>query len=202
MSPLSLNMLLRLLMHLHRYFLLQPILWIFTKSPSSAQQTIFHVLCLPTPFKILSQATDLSSNKDATTKERLVDTSLLEMSEEVLRPGALYAECATVGLTVNILPEVVEDDKRAQERTANDSKKKGKGKASLKDEVINITDDGEYGGELAGRLVWESYERALKVWEKETPPTERDKEKAKSDKENKAKAPKAAPPAEKEQSYY
>ena len=125
------------------------------------------------------------------------------MPEEVLRPGALYAECATVGLKVNIPPEVVEDDKRAQ--TTNDSKKKkGKEKASLKDEVINITDDGEYGGELAGRLVWESYERALKRWEKETPPTKRDEEKAKFDKENKAEASKAAPPppAEKEQTYY
>jgi hypothetical protein len=37
------------------------------------------------------------------------------------------------------------------------------------EEVIELPDDGEYGGELAGRLVWEAYEAGLKVWEKENP---------------------------------
>jgi len=32
-----------------------------------------------------------------------------------------------------------------------------------------VSNDGEYGGELAGRLVWEAYEAGLKVWERENP---------------------------------
>ena len=37
---------------------------------------------------------------------------------------------------------------------------------------MEIPDDGDYGGEVAGRLVWEAYKEALKVWEKENPASE------------------------------
>ena len=33
---------------------------------------------------------------------------------------------------------------------------------------------GDYGGEVAERLVWEAYKEALKVWEKENPVSEED----------------------------
>ena len=36
-------------------------------------------------------------------------------------------------------------------------------------EVIELPDDGEYGSELVGRLVWEAYEVDLKAWERENP---------------------------------
>ena len=39
---------------------------------------------------------------------------------------------------------------------------------------LEIPGDGEYGGEVVGRLVWEAYEEALKVWEKENPASEED----------------------------
>ena len=52
------------------------------------------------------------------------------------------------------------------------SSKKGNGKAG--EEVLEIPDDGDYGGEVAERLVWEAYKEALKVWEKENPASEED----------------------------
>jgi hypothetical protein len=104
----------------------------------------------PTPFKVPLQPTQVP---DA-------------MPEEVLKPGALYRECAVVALKVSV-PE-----KLALSNPEASSSKKGKGKAG--EEVLEIPDDGEYGGEVAGRFVWESYEEALKLWEKENPASEED----------------------------
>jgi len=159
------------------YLFLQPLLRLFTKSPIAAMQTVLHVLFLPTPFKVLAQATDSAS---ASTKEGEkapqgpIDASRLEIPEEVLRPGSLYAECATVKLKVKLPKDLVEEDQQLQKQKAAAKEKKadkgkGKEKASLKEEVLDISDDGEYGGELGGRLVWEAYEGALKIWEKENP---------------------------------
>lgn len=99
------------------------------------------------------------------------------MPEEVLLPGALYADCAAVKLQVKIPEDMKEKDREARIETAKQKRenaKKGKGKVregvALDEQVVDIADDGEYGGELAGRLVWEEYEGALKVWEKENPP--------------------------------
>jgi hypothetical protein len=52
---------------------------------------------------------------------------------------------------------------------------KGKQK---EDNAQTLEDDGELGGEVAGRLVWEAFETGLKAWEKENPPP---KEKEKGD---------------------
>ena len=49
-------------------------------------------------------------------------------------------------------------------------------KEKRREEVIELPDDGEYGGELAGRLVWEAYEAGLKVWESENPRPVEEKE--------------------------
>lgn len=43
---------------------------------------------------------------------------------------------------------------------------KAKAKAQ-KTEQIELPNDGEYGGEVAGRKVWEALEEELKAWEKE-----------------------------------
>ncbi|EDQ98775.1 uncharacterized protein LACBIDRAFT_296746 [Laccaria bicolor S238N-H82] len=45
---------------------------------------------------------------------------------------------------------------------------------TMQSPVLEIPDDGEYGREDAGRLVWEVYEEALKVWEKENTASEED----------------------------
>lgn len=175
----------------------------------AAIQTVLHVLFLPTPFKILTQVTN---TKDPKTPQGPFDATKLEIPEEVLRPGSLYAECATVKLKVNIPEELIEEDKKLRESKMSSEDKhkhKGKGKeneekerVSLQEEVLDIEDDGEYGGELAGRLVWESYERALRVWEKETPPTERDREREREDTEEKAKAPEVASSSKEEKVFY
>jgi hypothetical protein len=50
---------------------------------------------------------------------------------------------------------------------------KGKGKekeVEAGEEAKILEDDGELGGEVAGRLVWEAFEMGLKAWEKENPP--------------------------------
>lgn len=119
----------------------QPLLRIFTKSPFAAIQTILHVLFLPTPFK--------------------VPPGTKQQPEEVLKPGALYSECAFVDLKLAV-PTSVQQEQEEKEKKDN----KGKGKAA-KEEVAEIPDDGELGGELAGRLVWEAFEAELKAWEEE-----------------------------------
>lgn len=90
------------------------------------------------------------------------------MPEEVLVPGALYADCAVVvKLTVKLdNPDTqmqVNDEVKSGAKTSTNKKE------TRKREVIELPDDGEYGGELAGRLVWEAYEAGLKVWERENP---------------------------------
>ncbi|KAF8154239.1 hypothetical protein B0H34DRAFT_721082 [Crassisporium funariophilum] len=150
------------------YLLSQPLLRIFTKSPISTIQSVLHVLFLPTPFKVLAQTTFTSTGpsvNNSDKKNAAVDASNLDMPEEVLRPGALYTECAVVKLNVKLAQEVID-----AEAAASLSRAKGKGKKSSEQEKdMDLPDDGEYGGELAGRLVWEEFERGLKVWEEENP---------------------------------
>jgi len=157
-----------------RYLLLQPLLRIFTKSSSSSIQTVLHSLFLPTPFKILSQTTFSTTSTSGTSQSgeaakppSAKDLSSLEMPQELLRPGALYSNCALVSLRVNVDPELVQQDK--EKPNPQPAKAKGKGKQDLKEEVLDLEDDGEYGGELAGRLVWETFEQGLKVWEASSP---------------------------------
>ena len=147
------------ILHTHRYILLLPLLHISTKSPKAAIQSILHALFLPTPFKVLSSslssddATPSASQKSNTAADRVpIPTAAPHrppnlIHEEILKPGALYAECAVVNLDI-VLPA---------EPTANQDE------ASSKDQ---IADDREYGGEVVGRRVWEAYEAALKVWDK------------------------------------
>ncbi|EKM81374.1 hypothetical protein AGABI1DRAFT_37986 [Agaricus bisporus var. burnettii JB137-S8] len=111
------------------YILFAPVLYLTTKSPKSSIQSVLHALFLPTPFKVLSST----------------DTPIVQT--ELLKPGALYADCATVKLDVPVPStsiNVTENDK----------------------EGIQIEEDGEYGGEKVGRWVWEAYETGLKVWDK------------------------------------
>ncbi|KAG6885091.1 hypothetical protein C0993_005974 [Termitomyces sp. T159_Od127] len=135
-----------------------PLLRIFTKSPTASVQTVLHALFLPTPYKVLSTtATKAATINDGTP----IDASVSDVPEEVLKPGALYAECAVVRLAVPTPSETPTSEKKSQ---------KGKGKEL--EEVLEIPDDGEYGGEVMGRLVWEAYEDALKAWELANPPKE------------------------------
>ncbi|KAF5374678.1 hypothetical protein D9615_008988 [Tricholomella constricta] len=152
------------------YLLLQPLLRVFTKSPAAAAQTLLHALFLPTPFKVLSNPVSKgTADKNKGSKGSPIDTSVTEMPEEVLKPGALYADCAVVKLKIP-----VPVDPLASEQKPTKEKRKGKEKdeEGLEEEVLEIPDDGEFGGEVMGRLVWEAYEDALKAWELANPPQE------------------------------
>ena len=65
-------------------------------------------------------------------------------------------------------------EKLALSNLKTSSSKKGHRKAG--EEVLEIPDDGDYGGEVAasGRLVLEAYKEVLKVWERENPASEED----------------------------
>ncbi|KAF9222354.1 hypothetical protein BS17DRAFT_735841 [Gyrodon lividus] len=68
--------------------------------------------------------------------------------EEVLKAGALYRECAVVNVRIPALDGT---------SLGSDSKEKGDGP---------MPDDRELGGVHLGQSVWESFEVALKEWEK------------------------------------
>lgn len=67
-----------------------------------------------------------------------------DLPEEVLKPGALYRDCAVIRLNVR-KPDIHPEEKETEKR---------------------LIDDGEYGGEVLGRLVWENFEASLKHREK------------------------------------
>jgi hypothetical protein len=99
---------------------------------------VLHALFLPTPFKSASKS--VSRERD-------------DLPEEVLRPGALYRECAVVRLDV-----------RAHQDKQNEGSRSGDGEGEG-----GLVDDGELGGEVTGRMVWESFEVELKAWEAANP---------------------------------
>ncbi|KAI5898938.1 uncharacterized protein SCHCODRAFT_02685061 [Schizophyllum commune H4-8] len=142
------------------YVLLNPLFRLLAKGSSAAIQSILHALFVPTPFKILAGTVEKdTTDADGDVKPR----------QEVLKPGALYAECAVVPLEVTVPDEWIEQD--AQNETAKAEKEKGKAKAksNAQDETLSLADDREYG----------AFEAALKVWEaseeKEKPAAEGEK---------------------------
>ena len=73
----------------------------------------------------------------------------------MLKPGALYAECAVAPIRI---PTTLAAP-LAEEKTddGGDGKTRGGG--------TTARDDGELGGIALGMEVWDDYERELKVWE-------------------------------------
>ena len=127
-----------------------------------------------TSSSVSKSTTTSKSNSTPSTSTSSSNAALLDTPEEVLVPGALYADCAVVvNLAVKLdnpniqqmqMNDKVRKSEAAETSTTNKETKRGGG-----GEVIELPDDGEYGGELAGRLVWEAYEAGLKVWESENP---------------------------------
>lgn len=72
----------------------------------------------------------------------------------MLKPGALYAECAVVPLHIPVafIPPV-------------ENKGKGKDGDTRGRDGSQPPDDGELGGVALGTQVWDDYERELKAWE-------------------------------------
>ena len=111
---------------------------------------MLHGLFVPTPFK-----SEARNNNETD-----------ELTVEVLKPGALYADCSVVSVAPRATLPAQTPSKDGQERAA-----KGKGKQTDKSGVESGTlpDDGEMGGESLGRQVWENFEAALRAWEKSDP---------------------------------
>jgi hypothetical protein len=123
-----------------RYILLNPLFRILTKSPSSTLQSTLHALFLPTPFKYLSFAPDDPQKR---------------APEEILKPGALYAECAVAPIRIpgTLAPPA------GEEKTDGSQNEKTPGGGTAQ------RDDGEMGGMALGMEVWDDYEQELKRWE-------------------------------------
>ena len=82
-----------------------------------------------------------------------VTTSTENAPEEVLKAGALYRECAVVQVripTPDGIPSGSEEQKDGP-----------------------MPEDGELGGVHLGQSVWESFEVALKEWEKTVPASDK-----------------------------
>ncbi|KZS88857.1 hypothetical protein SISNIDRAFT_475847 [Sistotremastrum niveocremeum HHB9708] len=73
------------------YIVLQPIIRLLTKAPNSAIQSILHVLFVPV---------SKTAEKPKPRKNDRPSTDDDEQEEEILKPGALYAECAVVPLVI------------------------------------------------------------------------------------------------------
>ncbi|KAI0629657.1 hypothetical protein C8Q77DRAFT_1015410, partial [Trametes polyzona] len=151
-------------------------LMLVTKTPESALQTLLHVLFLPTPLKRAQAKIDAAADEERKAEEERAAAAAAAAAQEegteekkaperpkrvgnveVLKPGALYRECAVVQLDVPRPPAPPLDEK---EKGA-----KKKGKKAAEEPIIVMEDDGEYGGEAVGRAVWEWYEARLKDWE-------------------------------------
>ncbi|KAF7289895.1 hypothetical protein MIND_01364200 [Mycena indigotica] len=118
------------------YAIMYPFLLVFAKSAAASIETVLHSLFLPTPFKVMS-AEELPRHQS---QER-----------EVLKPGALYAECSVAKVPMRVEVET------ATEAASMEKPVEGK-------EELKMVEDGELGGEVLGRRVWEAYEMGLKTW--------------------------------------
>ena len=146
-------------------------LMLLTKTSESALQTVLHSLFLPTPLKRAQLKVDAAADDEVrkaqaqARAEAEAETAPAGQPEpgkarrparianvEVLKPGALYRECAVVQFDVPRPPAPLAELKES------------KGEEKSKVESI-LEDDGEFGGEAVGRAVWEWYEVRLKEWE-------------------------------------
>ncbi|KZT03881.1 uncharacterized protein LAESUDRAFT_738043 [Laetiporus sulphureus 93-53] len=147
------------------YIVLLPLLVVITKSPDNAIQSVLHALFLPTPMKRVFAQVNAAVNS-APLRDKQEATENRTFYEEVLKPGALYRECAVVQVALPPLP-------KRPSPPAGEKADKGKAKGKAKEMAgvtetashTGFTDDGEFGGETMGRAVWEWYEDRLKKWE-------------------------------------
>lgn len=139
------------------YLLFYPLIYLLSKASGAAVQTVLHALFLPTPFKAI--ATSSSAPR------RTTDSDPDSMPEEVLKPGALYRECAVVRLPIPHIPIQVE--------AKGTKSAKGKEKEDI-GEPMPMPDDGEMGGLGVGTAVWESFEAELKEWDPTSTPDTKD----------------------------
>ncbi|KAF8588836.1 hypothetical protein K439DRAFT_1405655 [Ramaria rubella] len=132
------------------YLLLLPLLYLLVKSPTSALQSVIHVLCVPKPHTrrrvpVAEDVAQLPSQSRAPSQSLVRNETSGE--EEVLVPGALYTDCSVVRLNLRVLKSFSED---REYQTYNDDS-----------EQLNLG----LGNEPLGRAVWEALETGVKIWE-------------------------------------
>jgi hypothetical protein len=81
-------------------------------------------------------------------------------SRALLKPGALYSECAAVHLHLSASRAAEMDEHGAGSQNGNDNPDTAKS-------AVGPSDDEYLGGEPIGRQVWETLEKELKIWELE-----------------------------------
>lgn len=110
-------------------------------------QSVLHVLCVPRPLMrnhlpIVEEPTQTQTQEQS--ESATAGRTSEEEAEEVLVPGALYADCSVVRLPLG-------DDET--------------GIPPHRSQVPDVTRIG-LGDEKLGRDVWEGLEEAVKDWEK------------------------------------
>ncbi|KAF8499362.1 hypothetical protein JB92DRAFT_2982230 [Gautieria morchelliformis] len=146
------------------YILLLPFLHLLTKTPTSALQSVIHVLCLPKPHtrRHIPLAEDVAQPPPEPRPQisaQKPGVARTTEEEEVLVPGALYADCSVVRLDLGVSKSI-----------------------SLGIEDQGQHDDPEQfelglGNEPLGRAVWEALEDGVKIWEQKERPEEQTDEK-------------------------
>ena len=148
-------------------------LLLLSKTSESALQTVLHCLFLPTPLKRAQLKVDAAADDEVRKAQAQAGAEpgiargqgpARIANVEVLKPGALYRECAVVQFDVPKPPMVPLPEP-----------KEGKGVEEKSKVESILEDDGDFGGEAVGRAVWEWYEVRLREWEA------RDKERVKAE---------------------
>ncbi|KAF8515333.1 hypothetical protein BU17DRAFT_93614 [Hysterangium stoloniferum] len=126
------------------YVVLLPLLHLFSKSPTAALQTVLHALCVPKP--ITRRHVPVAEDAAQVPRTQPLDLSQAPLhapAEEVLVPGALYTDCAVVGLCIHPAETFIE--------TLTEKVEPGKVDVGLDDECL-------------GRAVWEVLEVGITTW--------------------------------------
>jgi hypothetical protein len=138
-------------MSVFSYISLLPFLHLLTKTPTSALQSVFHVLCVPKPHtrRRIPVAEDVAQSLRPHSSSVGSTGSEATEAEEVLVPGALYTDCSIVRLNLHVsksLPGDIQDQYQGQDDGP---------------EQFNLG----LGNEPLGRTVWEALEDGVKIWE-------------------------------------
>ncbi|KIJ51255.1 hypothetical protein M422DRAFT_26673 [Sphaerobolus stellatus SS14] len=133
------------------YVILSPLLFLLTKSPQAAMQTLLHTLCVPKPktrgrVPLGEDAAQVPNRDQRPSSSAGAPPNTIrsaEDEEEVLVPGALYADCSIV--------------RPRQSGVHRDTS--AKHSASTEEYDLGL------GDEPIGRKVWEVLEEGVKLWE-------------------------------------
>ena len=134
------------------YLLFLPLLHLLTKTPTSALQSVVHALCVSKPrtrrrIPVPEDVAQLPQESRPQVLPQNGNGARTTEEEEVLVPGALYADCSVVRLNL-----------RVSKSASVDTENQGQGEDPEPFEL-------RLGNEPLGRSVWEALEDGVKIWE-------------------------------------